>query len=94
MMYDDGESILDDDSPRILSLLMERILQQESAEMDSPHVLICHAVGTGIVSYQGPYPTGLHAAVAAEAEARLEGASGASLAFTIAPLLPHHEADG
>ena len=36
--------------------------------LDRPHLVICVHEATGVTSYQGPYPDGLSALVAAEAE--------------------------
>lgn len=88
MAMDDGESVMDEDMSSAVSLLMERILQQECAEMDRPHVVICRMRGTGVVSYQGPYATGMEAVIAADQEAAVEGPSDYAVEFSVAPLHP------
>lgn len=88
MTVDDGESVMDEDMSSAVSLLMERLLEQECAEMDHPHVVICRVPGTNVISYQGPYATGLDAVVAADREAAIEAATGSDVEFSVAPLHP------
>ncbi|WP_456695620.1 hypothetical protein [Aeromicrobium sp. P5_D10] len=88
MVMDDGESVMGEGMPAAEFLLMERILQQECAEVDRPHVVICRVPGTGVVSYQGPFATGMDAMIAADREAAVEGSSDDAAEFSVAPLHP------
>lgn len=89
MAMDDGESVMDEDMSSAVSLLMARLLEQECAQMDHPHVVICRVPGTGVVSYQGPYATGMDAVIAADQEAGAQGTTGCGAEFSVAPLHPH-----
>lgn len=70
--------------------LVDMLVRGAVTDMDLPHVLVCTDHATGAVSCSGPYPNGLAALCAAEADHVLERRedSGSSMVFSVMPLVP------
>ena len=49
-------------------MLADGMVASGVEELTLPHVVITHDVPTGVVTYSGPYPDGLQAIAAADAE--------------------------
>ena len=58
----------------VTKLAFERLeavlFEDEVASIDGPHIVECRVEGTNIVSFAGPFTTGLQALIHADAEAR------------------------
>lgn len=81
----------DDFKVEVVHEFLSRIVgAAEAAEVDLPHIVICHDIDTGSVSYEGPFPDGLAALVFAEREsaADQEQNDGIPLVFKVAALYP------
>jgi hypothetical protein len=61
-------------------LLIDSVVAESVREIDLPHVVVVHDPVTGTSSMQGPFPNGLAALVAADAE-------DPSMQVSVAPLL-------
>jgi hypothetical protein len=72
------------------AVLFERMLRDEAADLDEPHVVVCRHAPSGTTSYLGPFPDGLSAAGAAQLH--LDAVRGTDeegqLRCTVAPLRP------
>lgn len=94
-MWDDPKLTPD----RLLAAAIERIMESQFAdwvrELDRPHVVVCKDPFSGSISLQGPYPTALAAASAAERDRQSEETQPESerMTFTVAPLLSPHDPD-
>ncbi|SDD29437.1 hypothetical protein [Nocardioides lianchengensis] len=73
-------------------LLLERIVQEEVADLDRPHLVMSRHVATGITSYRGPYRDALAAVVAAQEEQIASQRHGQEegMVFSVAPLFAAH----
>jgi hypothetical protein len=79
-------------SPAMLQILWERLVAEELADSDRPHVLISSDAETDSMTVTGPYPNGMAAAAAAEIEhANDLSRLGIERIYRLAPLLPPHE---
>lgn len=70
--------------------VMDALVGDSVREIDLPHAVVCTDRVTGVESFLGPYPSGLAALCAAEAERLLElrHDPGSPTVFTIVPLTP------
>lgn len=59
-------------------------------ELDLPHAVVCRDQSSGVESFSGPYPSGLAALCAAEAEHLVEFGHDpdSSMVFAVVPLMP------
>jgi hypothetical protein len=78
----------------LFAAAVERILEVQFVEwvreLDMPHVVVCSDPVTGTVSLQGPYPTALAAACAAQRDQDREDEQPEvehRMVFSVAPLL-------
>lgn len=69
-------------------LLADALAREGVHDLDRPHIALCTAVSTGTVTYLGPYPTGLHAVMAAAAEHAGLQDDGIDVHTSVAVLLP------
>lgn len=80
-MPHDGLQPLPRRTDPLTRLLLENVVTESVREIDGPHLVICRDPHTGLMSFQGPFPDGLSALVAADQEDE-------SLQVSVAPLVP------
>jgi hypothetical protein len=92
MTYDrePGDYFFDTASWTIRSRTEEVLVENEVRSIDGPHVVECRVVGTGIVSYAGPFANGISALLHAEAESRTLHDDDAFVFTAVALVPPHH----
>ena len=80
---------------RVHQFISEAVSAAEVAEVDLPHVVICHDDESGAVSYSGPFRDGLAALVHAERESAIDRAlnDGQLLRFEVVVLYPVDQAE-
>jgi hypothetical protein len=77
------------DDNEVSARLLGAIIAREMEALDAPHVVVCRSLGSGTLTFIGPYPSGVQAMAVAQRDARAEQAAGhADIEYDVAPLFP------